>query len=135
MQGKTSHKFFDPSENFILRLYYQKDVLTFMCFFNEVFYSGLYLLNFTTGPTCKPRSLVLNSSIQKSIFIKKSIIHFLAVFSISLFKVLTVIAFPVALAKSGISLLHAYVAAQNMSIIDQNEREEARKRNAAKKPE
>lgn len=67
--------------------------------------------------------------------LKNQISNFLAVFSISLFKVLTVIAFPVALAKSGISLLHAYVAAQNMSIIDQNEREEARKRNAAKKPE
>lgn len=53
MQGKTSHKFFDPNENFIMRLYYQKDVLTFMCFFNEMFYSGLYLLNFTTGPTRK----------------------------------------------------------------------------------
>lgn len=54
MQGKTSHKFFDPNENFIMRLYYQKDVLTFMCFCNEMFYSGLYLLHFTTGPTCKP---------------------------------------------------------------------------------
>lgn len=53
MQGKTSHKFFDPNENFIMRLYYQKDVLTFMCFCNEMFYSGLYLLHFTTGPTCK----------------------------------------------------------------------------------
>lgn len=108
MQGKTSHKFFDPNENFIMRLYYQKDVLTFMCFFNEMFYSGLYLLNFTTGPT---------------------------LLGISLFKVLTVIAFPVAVAKAGISLLHAYVAAQNIAILDVNEREEARKRNAAKKPE
>lgn len=53
MQGKTSHKFFDPNENFIMRLYYQKDVLTFMCFCNEMFYSGLYLLHFTTGPTCE----------------------------------------------------------------------------------
>lgn len=53
MMGKTSHKFFDPNENFIMRLYYQKDVLTFMCFCNEMFYSGLYLLHFTNGPTCK----------------------------------------------------------------------------------
>lgn len=57
------------------------------------------------------------------------------VFGISLFKVLTIIAFPVAVAKSGISLLHAYVAAQNISIIDVNEREEIRQRDAAKKPE
>lgn len=48
---------------------------------------------------------------------------------------LTIIAFPVAVAKSGISLLHAYVAAQNISIIDVNEREEIRQRDAAKKPE
>lgn len=53
MQGKTSHKFFDPNENFVMRLYYQKDVLTFMCFGNEMFYCGLYLCYFTTGPTCK----------------------------------------------------------------------------------
>lgn len=54
---------------------------------------------------------------------------------LSLFKALTIIAFPVAVAKAGISLLHAYVAGQNLSIIDVNEREEARKRDAAKKPE
>lgn len=63
------------------------------------------------------------------------ICFFHTVLSISLFKVLTVIAFPVAVAKSGISLLHCYVAAQNIAIIDQNEREEARQRDAAKKPE
>lgn len=45
------------------------------------------------------------------------------------------ISFPVAVAKGGISLLHAYVAAQNISIIDMSEREEIRQRNAAKKPE
>lgn len=45
------------------------------------------------------------------------------------------IAFPVSIAKSGISLLHAYVAAQNIAIIDLSEREEKRQRDAAKKPE
>lgn len=55
MQGKTSHKFVDPNENFLLRLYYQKDVLTIMCFGNEMFYAGLYLLHFTYGPTRKSR--------------------------------------------------------------------------------
>lgn len=64
MQGKTSHKFFDPNENFIMRLYYQKDVLTFMCFCNEMFYSGLYLLNFTTGPTCEFISHVLYNNFK-----------------------------------------------------------------------
>lgn len=57
MAGKTSHKFVDPNENFLLRLYYQKDVLTVMCFGNEMFYAGLYLLNFTTGPTRKWKTL------------------------------------------------------------------------------
>lgn len=65
MQGKMSHKFFDPNENFIMRLYYQKDVLTFMCFCNEMFYSGLYLLHFTTGPTCKPISFVMNEEFSQ----------------------------------------------------------------------
>lgn len=61
LQGKTSHKFFDPSENFIMRLYYQKDVLTFMCFCNEMFYSGLYLLHFTNGPTSKHLNLTTSA--------------------------------------------------------------------------
>lgn len=53
LQGKTSHKFVDPNENPIMRLYYQKDILTFMCCGNELFYSALYLLYFTNGPTSK----------------------------------------------------------------------------------
>lgn len=108
MQGKTSHKFFDPSENFIMRLYYQKDVLTFMCFFNELFYSALYLVYFTPGPV---------------------------LLGVSLFKVIACLSFPVALAKAMISLLHAYVASQNLVIIDNLERQKARELNAAKKPE
>lgn len=32
-------------------MYYQKDILTFMCCGNELFYSALYILNFTKGPT------------------------------------------------------------------------------------
>lgn len=64
-----------------------------------------------------------------------SIISYISVLGISLFKVLTIVAFPVAIAKSGISLLHAYVAAQNLAIIDLSEREAIREKNAAKKPE
>lgn len=48
---------------------------------------------------------------------------------------LTVIAFPVAVAKAGSSLLQAYVAAQNIVIIDQTERDEKRQLDSAKKPE
>lgn len=51
--GKTSHKATDLSENFVMRLYYQKDVLTFMCCVNEAFYISLYVLHFTTGPIRK----------------------------------------------------------------------------------
>lgn len=57
------------------------------------------------------------------------------VLGISLFKVLTVLSFPVAVAKAGSSLLQAYVAAQNIVIIDQTEREEKRKLDSVKKPE
>lgn len=75
MQGKTSHKFFDPNENFIMRLYYQKDVLTFMCFCNEMFYSGMYLLYFTSGPTCKLSiNDIFDFSINILIFINFNII-------------------------------------------------------------
>lgn len=51
--GKTSHKATDLSENVVMRLYYQKDVLTFMCCVNEAFYISLYVLHFTSGPIRK----------------------------------------------------------------------------------
>lgn len=51
--GKASHKAFDVNENIIMRTYYQKDVLTFMCCANEMFYISLYLLNFSYGPISK----------------------------------------------------------------------------------
>lgn len=135
MQGKTSHKFFDPSENFILRLYYQKDVLTVMCFCNEMFYSGLYLLHFTNGPTSKHHIQQLLPYCTRTNLHICFIWIFLAVLGISIFKILTGLSFPVAVAKAGASLLHAWVAAQNLSIIDQNERAAIRQRDAAKKPE
>lgn len=135
MQGKTSHKFVDPNENFLLRLYYQKDVLTVMCFGNEMFYAGLYLLNFTTGPTRKCTSKTNFEAIE-SIWISLYVLPYIvSVLGISLFKVLTVLAFPVAVAKAGSSLLQAYVAAQNIVIIDQTEREEKHSFDSAKKPE
>lgn len=60
---------------------------------------------------------------------------FALVLGISLFQVLTVVSFPVAVAKAGSSLLQAYVAAQNIAILDQNEREQQRHIDSAKKPE
>lgn len=51
LQGKTSHKFIDMSENPIMHLYYtSKPVLFGMCAGNEAFYAALYLLYFTEGP-------------------------------------------------------------------------------------
>lgn len=53
MMGKASHKFIDPNENLILRLYYtSRPVLFLMCAGNELFYSSLYLLHFTEGFKC-----------------------------------------------------------------------------------
>lgn len=63
------------------------------------------------------------------------LIYSISVLGISLFQVLTVISFPVAVAKAGSSILQAYIAAQNISIIDQNERKAKRSLDAAKKPE
>lgn len=108
MQGKSSHKFVDPNENPIMRLYYQKDILTFMCVGNELFYSTLYLLHFTPGP---------------------------AILGISSFKVLALLSAPVAIVKTLISVLHGYVASQNLAIIDCSERESIRQKELAKKPE
>ena len=52
--GKTSHKNVDEEENALLRFYYtSRPFLFFMCAGNELFYSMLYLLNFTYGYTCK----------------------------------------------------------------------------------
>lgn len=54
LQGKTSHKFVDMSENPIMHLYYtNRTVLFCMCAGNEAFYAALYLLHFTEGPLCK----------------------------------------------------------------------------------
>lgn len=54
LQGKTSHKFIDMSENSIMRIYYtNRLVLFFMCAGNEAFYAALYVLHFTEGPFSK----------------------------------------------------------------------------------
>ncbi|XP_011498439.1 PREDICTED: CDP-diacylglycerol--inositol 3-phosphatidyltransferase [Ceratosolen solmsi marchali] len=101
LQGKTSHKFIDMSENAIMNVYYtNRTVLFCMCAGNEAFYAALYLLNFTEGPV---------------------------LFGISLFKAVTYISAPIAFIKALISLLHGYVACINLSIIDTKEREAIQK--------
>jgi len=96
LQGKTSHKFVDMSENPIMHIYYtNRKVLFSMCAGNELFYAALYLVYFTPGPT---------------------------IFGLSLFKILIYLTAPIAFVKSVLSLLHCAVACKNLSIIDVNER-------------
>ncbi|XP_057337451.1 CDP-diacylglycerol--inositol 3-phosphatidyltransferase [Microplitis mediator] len=101
LQGKTSHKFIDMSENPIMSIYYtNRTVLFLMCAGNEAFYAALYVLHFTEGPI---------------------------LFGISLFRAALFICAPIAIVKSCISILHGYVAAINLSIIDVKERRELNK--------
>ncbi|KAJ8676423.1 hypothetical protein QAD02_012210 [Eretmocerus hayati] len=101
LQGKTSHKFIDMSENPIMNIYYtNRKVLFFMCAGNEAFYAALYLLHFTEGP----------------VFV-----------GVSLFRAVAYLSAPVAIVKALISVLHGYVACINLSIIDVKEREALRK--------
>lgn len=98
LQGKTSHKFIDMSENPIMKLYYTNRIVLFvMCAGNEAFYAALYLLYFTEGPT----------------FI-----------GMSLFRLVMYLSAPIAIVKTAISLLHGYVACINLSTIDLKERQE-----------
>ncbi|XP_008546096.1 CDP-diacylglycerol--inositol 3-phosphatidyltransferase [Microplitis demolitor] len=101
LQGKTSHKFIDMSENPIMSIYYTNRIVLFlMCAGNEAFYAALYVLHFTEGPI---------------------------LFGISLFRAVLFICAPIAIVKSCISILHGYVAAINLSIIDVKERRELNK--------
>lgn len=103
MQGKTSHKFIDASANPVIRIYYtSRPVLFCMCAGNELFYSMLYLVYFTTGPT---------------------------VFGIGLFHLILYLSTPIAIVKTLISVLQMAVACINIGIIDVKEREvESRKK-------
>ncbi|XP_033216061.1 CDP-diacylglycerol--inositol 3-phosphatidyltransferase [Belonocnema kinseyi] len=101
LQGKTSHKFIDMSENPIMSVYYNnRTVLFIMCSGNEAFYAALYVLHFTEGPI---------------------------LVGISLFKAICIISAPIALVKTILSLIHGYVACRNLAIIDVKEREQLRK--------
>ncbi|XP_029163149.1 CDP-diacylglycerol--inositol 3-phosphatidyltransferase [Nylanderia fulva] len=103
LQGKTSHKFIDMSENPIMRLYYtNRTVLFFMCAGNEAFYAGLYLLHFTEGPILA---------------------------GIGLYRLIVYLSAPIAFVKAAISVLHGYVSCINLSIIDVKERQERLKVN------
>ncbi|CAH1982485.1 unnamed protein product [Acanthoscelides obtectus] len=90
------------SENPIMSIYYtNRTVLFLMCFGNEAFYASLYLLYFTEGPI---------------------------IAGLSLFRIILYLSAPVAIVKSGITLLHLVVASKNLGIIDVNERKDALKK-------
>ncbi|XP_017786390.1 PREDICTED: CDP-diacylglycerol--inositol 3-phosphatidyltransferase [Nicrophorus vespilloides] len=96
LQGKTSHKFIDMSENRIMHLYYtDRTTLFAMCAGNEMFYAAMYMHHFNSE---------------------------LTIVGIPLFLAIAYISAPIAIVKSGISLLHLVVACKNLSIIDVNER-------------
>lgn len=102
LQGKSSHKFVDMSENPIMNLYYtNKTVLFVMCAGNEAFYASLYLLHFTEGPI---------------------------IVGLGLFKIILFLSAPICILKTGISILHCIVASKNLAIIDVNERKKMSKK-------
>lgn len=131
LQGKTSHKFIDMSENPIMRLYYtNRKVLFFMCAGNEAFYAALYLLFFTEGPTCKFYIYFVLYINNARYYIKYCKIYiFISVVGISLFRLVMYLSAPIAFIKAAISLLHGYISCINLSIIDLKERQEHSKLN------
>ncbi|CAF0907356.1 unnamed protein product [Didymodactylos carnosus] len=104
MQGKT-HKKIDLSGNPVLRIYYtSRKVLFFMCAGNELWFSMLYMLHFTEGP-----SLIVVDN-----------------YVVGLFRTILYLTTPVMIGKQIISFIHLYTAALNMAAIDEDERAKAK---------
>ncbi|XP_074600659.1 CDP-diacylglycerol--inositol 3-phosphatidyltransferase-like [Brevipalpus obovatus] len=102
LKGKSSHKYIDPSENPVLRLYYtSRPVLFFMCSANELFYISLYLVYFTEGP-------------------------FVTFAGQGLFRLLVKVCGPLALLKHIITLIQVVAACMNIAALDVSERDVAR---------
>lgn len=120
-----------------MRTYYQKNVLTFMCCANELFYVCLYLLHFTYGPLSKFSQLTVSQIVKylTNIYFNNNIYFNPTVFGMSLFKALAYVVAPFALLKSSISCLHAYVASIDLVALDMREREAKREKEEAKKAE
>uniref|UniRef100_A0A1S4LEG0 CDP-diacylglycerol--inositol 3-phosphatidyltransferase n=1 Tax=Ixodes scapularis TaxID=6945 RepID=A0A1S4LEG0_IXOSC len=97
LSGRDNHKNMDAADNPIMKLYYtNKPVLFTMCVGNEAFYGGLYLLHFTQGPTLFA--------------------------GMGIFRLLTGICAPIAVAKTFVSLLQMQIAAVNLGAVDVRER-------------
>lgn len=105
MQGKSSHKFIDPSQNFILKIYYtSKPVLFTFCAANEAFYGGLYLLYFTEGP-------------------------FIPFLDMGLIRAMVIVSAPFSILKSVISLIQLIAGCLNVAIVDVSDRINERAKN------
>jgi CDP-diacylglycerol--inositol 3-phosphatidyltransferase len=105
MQGKSSHKFIDPSQNFILKLYYtNKPILFSFCAANESFYGGLYLLHFTEGP-------------------------FIPFLEMGLIRAVVVASAPFSVTKTFISLIQLVTGCINVGIVDVSDRVNERAKN------
>lgn len=101
LRGRDSHKTIDSTQSPILRLYYtSRPVLFFMCGGNELFYSMLYLLHFTEGPTL--------------------------LFGLGLVRALVWISMPVAVVKSGIAIVQGFGAWKDLGQLDMEERQAAK---------
>ncbi|KAL8619096.1 hypothetical protein ACOMHN_019368 [Nucella lapillus] len=100
MKGGDSHKKIDLSANPILRHYYHNKIILFtMCAANELFFCMLYLLHFTPGPMLT-----------------------LGPVSFGLFTAVCCLSAPLSFLKMAISGLQLLAAAQNIVLIDQQDR-------------
>jgi len=98
MQGKSSHKFIDPSQNCILKIYYtSRPVLFLFCAANEAFYGGLYLLYFTEGV-------------------------YVPFLGMGLIRAITYVSAPISILKSVISVIQMSAACINVGIVDVSDR-------------
>ncbi|KAK2719888.1 CDP-diacylglycerol--inositol 3-phosphatidyltransferase-like [Artemia franciscana] len=100
--GKRSHECIGPSENTFLRFYYTSRIFLFtMCAGSELFYTMFYLLYFTEGP------LVLCTD---------------------LFRILVIVCMPIAIFKSLLAVLQGYIAWENLSGLDIQERQQLKEK-------
>lgn len=121
IKGKSSHKYIDPSENKILRIYYSsRPVLFTMCAANELFYVSLYLVHFTEGPISK--FYPIDSESNERLFSRT-----VANLNQGLFLLVAKICFPLAILKHVITLIQVIAACINIAAIDVSEREAMRK--------
>jgi len=96
LRGSKSHKSVSQTTNPLLKLYYtSRAFLFFMCAGNEAFYMALYLLNFTYGPI---------------------------ILRVGLWQILAVVSLPIAVVKTGISVVHLVTASQAVAEVDVTER-------------